>query len=240
MKTFFLTGISRGIGYEIFKLLGNDNHFIGITRNKIRFLQNFPLNISKNNAEILELDFDINVNESWSEYVERINIIVDNIDNNIDVFINNSGIAHFAPFDEFGYDIIKSEYFVNTIAPTILLKKVVSKMIEQKKGLIINISSIATQKTFENASIYSASKNSIIGLTKSLREEVRKHNLKIVNLFLGATNTEIWDERIRKEKNHLMISPENVANIIREIIKMSEYNDLMVEDITIKPKYGDL
>lgn len=240
MKTFFLTGISRGIGNEIFKLLSDSYYFIGTTRNKISFYEKHSELVSKDSLKILEIDLDNNPKEPWSDYLERINKEMNSIDSNIDIFVNNSGVAHFAPLIEINGDTIKSEYYVNSIAPTIIMKSVVSKMVEQKSGLIINISSIATKKTFENASIYSASKNSIIGLTNSLREEVRKHKIKVVNVFLGATNTEIWDEKIRVEKQHLMISPENVAKIIQNIIRMSEFDDLMIEDITIRPQYGDL
>lgn len=240
MKTFFLTGISRGIGNEIFKLLSDSYYFIGTTRNKIRFYEKHSELVSKNSLKILEIDLDNNPKEAWSDYLERINKEMNSIDSNIDIFVSNMGVAHFAPLIEVKGDTVKSEYYVNSIAPTIIIKSVVSKMVKQKSGLIINISSIATKKTFENASIYSASKNAIIGLTNSLREEVRKHNIKVVNVFLGATNTEIWDEKTREEKQHLMISPENVAKIIQYIIRMSEFDDLMIEDITIRPQYGDL
>lgn len=240
MKTIFLTGISRGIGSEIFKLLCNTYYFIGTTRKKINFYEKFPEAKSKSNIQILELDFNIYENEKWNEYIERILLNIGSIQSNIDIFVNNSGVAHFKPFEDININDLKSEYFVNTITPTIILKSVIQKMIKQKNGLIINISSIATKKTFTNASIYSASKNSFIGLTNSIREEVRKYNIKVVNLFLGATNTEIWDTKTRVEQSQLMIKPENVAKAVQEILLMSELDDLMIEEITIKPQNGDL
>ena len=240
MKTIFLTGISRGIGLEIFKLLKSSYNFIGTTRDLISFYNKFPEISGMDSIQIIEVDFDILPNENWSDYVERITTKINSLDLNIDIFINNSGVAHFAPLVELNSEIIKNEYFINSIAPTLIIQLIVQKMIKHNSGVIINISSIATKKIFENAAIYSASKNSIIGLTNSLREEVRKHNIKLINVLLGATNTEIWDNEIRDANSHRMISATNVATVIQNIIGLSELQDLMIEEIIIKPQFGDL
>lgn len=240
MKTIFLTGISRGIGLNIFKLLNSKHNFIGVTRNKLSFFGTVPSEINNHKNKILEIDFDITPEESWNSYYNKITSQINSLDCPIDVFINNSGVAHFAPFVELAEDALRNEYFVNSIAPTILMKLILSKMISQKKGLFINISSIATRKAFENASIYSASKSAIIGLTNSIREEVRKYNIKVVNLILGATDTDIWDENTRNEYRSRMILPENVAKIVDNIIELSEMEDFMIEEIVVKPQLGDL
>ncbi len=240
MKTIFLTGISRGIGLSIYSLLKSRYNFIGVTRNKSNFFQSIPEARNNQHLKILELDFDIRSEANWNEYIYKITSQINNLDLEIDIFINNSGVAHFAPFIELGEDIIRNEYFVNTIAPTILMKTILTKMISQKKGVIINISSVATKKAFGNASVYSASKSALVGLTNSIREEVRQHNIKVVNIFLGATDTDIWDENTRNEYRHRMILPGNIAKIIEQIIELSHFSDLMIEEITIKPQLGDL
>lgn len=240
MKTIFLTGISRGIGFAIFKLLKSSYNIIGTTRDLNSFNKKFPEKSAKDSTKIIEIDFDILTNESWNDYTERITTKLNLFDLNIDIFINNSGVAHFAPFVDLNSEIIKNEYFVNSLAPTLIIHKIVQQMVKQKKGVIINISSIATKKVFENASIYTASKNSIIGITNSLREEGRKHNIKVINVLLGATNTEIWDSDIRENSGHRMISASNVATVIQSLITLSELQDLMIEEIIIKPQFGDL
>lgn len=240
MKTIFLTGISRGLGSEIFKLLRTSFEIIGTTRNKKNFADKHSDVSAEQLNSIIELDLDIGTNCSWDEYLNKLVPMIDSIDKNIDVFINNSGVAHFMPFHNLGSDAIRNEFFVNSIAPTIILNRLIPKMIENRRGLIINISSVAAKKTFENASIYSATKTSIITLTNSIREEIRKYNIKIVNIFLGATDTEIWDEEIRNAHNSRMIKPENVAQIIKQIIYFSDYDDLMIEELIIKPQLGDL
>lgn len=240
MKTIFLTGISRGIGLEIFKLLRSSCNFIGTTRDIVRFNEKYPNFSEKNRNKIIEVDFDIYQSENWNEYLERITNKVNSIDRKIDIFINNSGVAHFAPLADIDSDILRSEIFVNSIAPTLIIQLIAQQMVKQKSGLIINISSIATKKVFENASIYSATKNSIIGLTNSLREEVRKSNIKIINILLGATNTEIWESEVRDINYERMISPVNVAKVIQKIVELSDLDDLMIEEIIIKPQLGDL
>jgi len=240
MKTIFLTGISRGIGLSIYKLLRTKHNFIGTTRHKSIFYEAFPEENNNPVCKILEIDFDFALDDNWNSYFEKITNEFNKLDIDIDVFINNSGVAHFAPFIDCNKDIIRNEYFVNTIAPTILMEFLLSKMVARKKGLIINISSIATKKTFENTSLYSASKSAIVALINSIREEVRKDNIKLINLFLGATFTDIWDENTKNQYRQRMILPENVAKIVEHLIELSDFPDFMVEEITIKPQLGDL
>ena len=66
------------------------------------------------------------------------------------------------------------------------MKSVLKGMIKQKRGHIINILSVAANTVFEDSSVYSASKAGLLAMSNSVREEVRRYNIKVSNLLPGA------------------------------------------------------
>lgn len=239
MKNIFITGISRGIGYSIFKLLSINHNVFGSTR-KIANLQQNNNETFFDLSKIIEIDFSDQINDSLDNYQKLLVNKIDNLNTHFDVFINNSGIATFKPFLEYETNSIENNIFVNMIAPIFLIQYFAKQMKEKKRGLIINISSVAVLKPFKNSSIYSSTKSAISTLINTIREELRDYNIKLINLYLGATNTEIWDSEARKELGYRMIQPDNVAQLIKSLIEMSENQDLTIEELVVRPQLGDL
>jgi short-subunit dehydrogenase len=111
-------------------------------------------------------------------------------------------------------------------------------MIENKSGTIINILSVAAKKIFTNSSIYAASKAGLELFSKVLREEVRELNIRIINIYPGATSTEIWPENAIDKFSDKMMSPEKLANFIYDIY--ANTSDLSPEEVVVRPITGDL
>jgi short-subunit dehydrogenase len=113
-------------------------------------------------------------------------------------------------------------------------------MISQKRGLIINISSVAALSRFTGSSIYSASKSALLTMSRILRDEVRKFGIKVVDILPGATDTDMWDKESRKLLGQKMMKPEDIAQVIYDTIEMNKLNRIITEELIIRPIGGDL
>jgi NADP-dependent 3-hydroxy acid dehydrogenase YdfG len=111
-------------------------------------------------------------------------------------------------------------------------------MISRNSGTIINILSVVTQKLFTNSSAYSASKSGLMAYSKVLREEVRNKNIRVLNVYPGATKTSIWPNNVLEKYSHRMITPEEIAKVVYQIY--IQKSNVVTEEILLRPIQGDL
>ena len=111
-------------------------------------------------------------------------------------------------------------------------------MIKRKKGTIINIISVAAEKVFTRSSAYAASKSGLLAYTNVLREEVRKYNIKVINILPGATNTPMWSDKVLEEYGDKIMKPENIARVLVSVYLQG--SDYVTEEIIMRPMIGDL
>jgi len=109
-------------------------------------------------------------------------------------------------------------------------------MIENKRGHIFNISSVAGIQAYEHGGSYSISKFAMQGLGKVLRKELMQHNISVTNLVPGATYTDSWSSAgIDRDR---FMEPEDLANIIFTISQLPART--VVEDVILRPMKGDI
>lgn len=233
MKNIFISGISRGIGFATAKQLSQKHNVFGSTRNKNEFFRN-PRNSFISQDNIFEIDF------LKKDNIEQLEKLLEPVQNEIQVLINNAGLVIFTPFEKSVFEDLKTQFEVNLYGSYFLTKQFLPSMLEKRQGLIINLISIAARKPFENSSLYGASKAALASMFDSIREETRRQKIKITNIVLGATYSEVWDEETRAELGLRMVQPESVAKIIDNLLDYSDSDDFMVEDLTIRPQFGDL
>jgi 3-oxoacyl-[acyl-carrier protein] reductase len=118
----------------------------------------------------------------------------------VDVLINNAGL--YIPSELMNEDerCLERQMQVNVFAPHFLSKFFAAKMIDQGKGHIINICSIASLEPVTRAGSYSISKTALLGLTKALREELRPAGVKVTAVLPGSTSNRfvVRDETFRQ------------------------------------------
>lgn len=132
----------------------------------------------------------------------------------LDILINTTGIGIIKPFESLSFDDLKKSIDVNLYGTFHLLRAFLPPMKEQKKGLIINIPGILGKTPMAGAMAYSASKYGLNGMMKSLREELKRTDIRITQFFLGGVDTRFWDTidlRVQREK---MIMAEEAAKAI--------------------------
>lgn len=233
-RTALVTGSTRGIGKETTLLLLKKGLNVIISSrsqdsvdNVIEeILDKFP----SKKENILGLKCDVS---KHSEVKTLVDVSVKRF-GRIDVLVNNAGIVYFKSI----MDTTEEEWdkIIDTNLKGVFLftKEVLPYMIENKSGVIINVSSGAGKYGFPNLSAYCASKFGVIGLTESVAKEVTDYNVKIMAISPGGVDTKMIKDIVKvgyNASNRNLIKPEEVANKIYDMIfnQNGYYNGQSVE-----------
>jgi 3-oxoacyl-[acyl-carrier protein] reductase len=140
----------------------------------------------------------------------------------IDILINNAGIAAFGKFLELEPKAWENIIQVNLMGTYYVTRAVLPNMIERKTGDIINISSTAGLSGNALTSAYSASKFAVLGLTDSLMQEVRKHNIRVTALTPSTVATNMAKELNLTDGNpDTVMQAEDMADLIIAQLKLN-------------------
>jgi NAD(P)-dependent dehydrogenase (short-subunit alcohol dehydrogenase family) len=154
----------------------------------------------------------------------------------LDVLINNAGIGIVKPALEHTFEEWQKTIAVNITAPFLLMKGLIPKM--AKGSSVVNILSIAAKTVFPNWSSYCMSKFALDGFTRSIREELRSSGIRVINIYPGSTNTDIWNNIPGHWPREQMIQPHDIADAIA--LALAQRSDVVVEDISLGPLGGVL
>ena len=199
MKNVIVTGGSRGIGKCLVENLAREGHNVLLNYNKSEKQAKKIQSDLKEEGITIEI-FKADVSKKV-EVKKMIEFAIKKWDN-IDVLINNAGIAKLQMFQ----DVTESDW--NEIIDTNLksafyaCQEVVPNMIHKKSGCIINISSIWGLVGASCETVYSISKAGIDALTKSLAKELGPSNIRVNSIAPGVINTDMnskLDEQIINE-----------------------------------------
>ena len=188
MKTVIVTGGSRGIGTEIVKQLARNNYNVVLNYNKSeKNAINIKEELLKENIKIEIFKADVSKRE---EVKELIKFTLEKF-NNIDVLINNAGISQIKLFTEITDDDWNSMIQTNLNSVFYCTQEVLENMIHNKKGCIINISSIWGITGGSCEVHYSTAKAGIDAMTKALAKELGPSNIRVNSIAPGAIMTEM-------------------------------------------------
>ncbi|MFA9390924.1 MAG: SDR family NAD(P)-dependent oxidoreductase [Prolixibacteraceae bacterium] len=183
-----VTGATSGIGYATAKILASNNYNVIITGRRTELLHELEENLIKStSAEVYSLNFDIREKD---QVEEAFNSLPEDW-RNIALLINNAGLSvGLEPLNE--GSIADWDQMIDTnIKGLLYVTKLVSNwMIPMKSGHIINISSIAGKEAYANGSVYCATKFAVEAITKSMRLDFLKHNIKVGSISPGMVETE--------------------------------------------------
>ena len=196
-KTAIITGASQGIGENLVRTFANQgSNVILISRNVKKLKKIFTSLKHLNNQYFQYYGADL----SNEENVQNIFKQIINENNKIDILINNAGITSdnllLRMSSKQWNDVINT----NLNSCFYCCKSVIKKMIKQKSGKIINISSIVGLIGNIGQTNYSASKAGIIGFTKSLAKEVASRNINVNTINPGYINTNMTNNIDVKDK----------------------------------------
>ncbi|OGU39318.1 MAG: hypothetical protein A2315_17510 [Ignavibacteria bacterium RIFOXYB2_FULL_35_12] len=229
----WITGASSGIGKAAAKEFARTGSKVFVSSRRKSELERLNTELNNENLSVEIFPCNIASSSNVNQTTKKILAI-----NNIDCLINNAGITSFKLAEENSINEIDDIISTNLLGPIYSIKSVLPSMIKQGGGTIINILSVVTKKVFSQSSAYSASKHGLIGYTNSLREEVRKHNVRIINVIPGATQTPMWNSEVREKYGDRMMTPEEIAQVI--VWLYLQKGNLVTEEIVLRPILGDL
>ncbi len=222
-KVILVTGASRGIGNNIAKNLAKENIVIANYNKSEIEAKKLKKDLEEKNINIDIIKADVCNRKQVQEMIKQ---ILDNY-GHIDVLINNAGISQYKLFTDITDNDWEEIMNTNLNANFIVTQEVVKNMIQNKEGLIVNISSIwgITGAAMEVA--YSTSKAGIIGLTKSLAKELGPSNIRVNAIAPGIINTEMNSKFSKEEINNIkeeiplekIGDPEEITKCIEWLIK---------------------
>ena len=210
-----LTGATGGIGSSILEMLNNVNaNIIASGTNTIK-LEKLKEKFNK----VAFKKFDISNHSEIEKFIEECN---EHFENKIDVLINNAGVTAdnlaIRMKDEEWNKVIN----INLTSSFLLSKHAIKKMLKNKRGKLINITSVVGHTGNVGQSNYAASKSGLIGMSKSLAQEYGKKNIKINCISPGFIKSEMTDKISEDYKETLLSKislerfgmPEDVANAV--------------------------
>ena len=230
-KNIWLTGASSGIGFEIAKALSKFKTNLILTSLNSEKLTNAIMKLqgdAKKYAFPMDISSESQVREAFEFISHEVGFP--------DILINNAGIFKPKSFIETKIEDFEETLNVNLRGVFNTTQSVLPAMLENDGGTIINIISITALQPFPNCSVYAASKAGMLALMQGIREEVRKNNIKIINIIPAATATEIWDKKFLEKNRNLMSSPKDIADLVVSTLQLCSSNTSMIEDIIIKPQ----
>ncbi len=203
MKNIIITGTSRGIGFELVKILAKKGHnILALSRNE-KPIEQLKL------SNVRSLPFDLNNPDDY----QKITNYISNHWKTVDILINNAGALLNKPFKNTSISDFEVIYKTNVFGVAETIRTVLPFF--RKNSHVVTISSmggVQGSMKFPGLSAYSSSKAAIITLTELLAEEYKDSGIAFNVLALGAVQTEMLEEAFPGYK--AQISANQMANYI--------------------------
>ena len=230
-KRCIITGATGGLGKQIakeFAQVGCNLFLTGRSNEKLELLKN-ELKTENQGIEIFYCSSDLTKIESVTNLIKNIREKF----SSIDVLINCAGNFPVKSLSESTIEEYDSCMNLNVRAPFVLSKEFSKDMIKNKWGRIVNIASSGAYNGLKNTSIYRSSKHALLGLTRSLTNELKEFNVRTYCFSPGPMKTEMGKEIINKENHKEKFETFMQTNEIAEflIFVISFENNLIAPEI---------
>ncbi len=241
-KVAIITGASSGIGYATALALSKAGAKVAIGARRTGMLSELEKKIKENGGEVYSQKLDVTKKNECNSFVDN----VLKKWGTVDILVNNAGLMPLSFFKNLKIDEWDQMIDVNIKGVLYCTGAVVTHMLENKSGHIINISSVAGRIVFPAGSVYCATKHAITAFSEGLRQElsVRK-NIRVTCIEPGVVATEltntITDESLQgfveNAKKMESLQAEDIANAI--VYAVESPNHVNVNEILIRPTTQD-
>jgi 3-oxoacyl-[acyl-carrier protein] reductase len=214
-KNIIITGASGGIGNSIVKKLYDNGANIIASGTRIEKLDE----LKKNFEKIKILKFDISQSNNIEEFIEN---ATKELGGNLDCIVNNAGITQDNLAIRMSLEEWKKVIDINLTSTFLMSKFAIKKMLKNKSGKIVNITSVVGHTGNLGQANYTASKAGIIAMSKSLSIEYAKKNINVNCISPGFIKTAMTDKIDEKFKEVIVSKipsarlgePEDIANAV--------------------------
>ena len=238
-KIALVTGATAGIGTATAEILAKNGYNLIITGRRKDLLDTLKNELGvKYKSDVLALNFDIRDRVETEDAIDNL----PETWKNIDVLINNAGLAAgLAPIQEGSVDDWDQMIDTNVKGLLYITRKVAPLMVKRGSGHIVNLSSIAAKETYENGNVYCATKHAVDALTKGMRIDLLKHNVKVTSISPGMVETEFSlvrfkGDKARADKVYEGLTPLSADDIAEAVwFALSRPAHVNINDMLIMP-----
>lgn len=217
-KVVVITGASSGIGAEMARLLAKYGAIPILTARSEDKLREVAATLDgAHGIEVMDVASDESVQRAMTAIKEKYG--------RIDILINNAGYGLFESFDRMELQAFREMMEVNYFGIIRCIQAVLPDMVKRREGHIINIASMAGKIGSPKSAAYSATKHAVLGMTNSLRHEVRKQGVTISSINPGPIRTAFFDKAdpsgdyLSRLPRWFILEPEKVAHAVLKVIR---------------------
>jgi NADP-dependent 3-hydroxy acid dehydrogenase YdfG len=237
-RVALVTGASKGIGRATALRLAQDgaNMVIAATSNDL--LQKVKGEFEGLGAESIAVRCDVTHLSECEDLVQQ----ALNRFGHIDILVNNAGVGFSGKIVDSDPKEAEQMVKVNILGVYYMTRLVLSSMIEQGRGDIVNIGSVAGLKYSPNFAIYSATKFAVRAFSEALRNEVQGHNIRVTLIHPGMTRTAFFDSftkggsPVPVDKGEIL-RPEHIADAIH--LALTRPDGVALNEVTVRPNWQE-
>ena len=201
-----VTGGSEGIGHAIAEALANEGSRVTITGRRE--------DVVRDVAEELGLDWIAGDVGSEEDAVRTVSSV-------IDILVNNAGYGLFKPLVDMTLEEMEGVYRTNVFGPFLMTREAARQFIQQGSGELINISSTSSLKGSAGRTAYGSSKFALRGMTECWRDELRRHNVRVMLVNPSEVMTDFAAKAgVEREPSDKKLRPEEIADAILGALKV--------------------
>jgi meso-butanediol dehydrogenase / (S,S)-butanediol dehydrogenase / diacetyl reductase len=229
-----VTGAGRGIGHVVATALAREGATVVLAARTRQQLAAIAAAIRERGGAALAIPTDVTQDAAVEAMVEQAIAEL----GRLDILVTAAGGASFGPVVATKPEDWDWMLAVNLRAVMVTCRAVLPMMIRQRRGTIINIASVATQRAIPGAAVYTATKAGVVGFSRVLAEELRMEGVRVGVLVPGAVDTPLWDTIPNSPDRSRMLRPEDVARAA--VLMASLAPGASLEELTLLPQGGIL
>ena len=228
-----VTGGTKGIGKAIIHRFAADGMPIATCARNKKDLASLREEVNREHSNVIHTHVaDLSKREGIKDFIAFIRMI----DQPVEVLVNNTGVFIPGLVHEEAEGSLEKMMNTNLYSAYHLSRGIIPQMMNDKRGHIFNLCSVASLNAYPNGGSYSISKFAMYGFSKALREELKEFSIRVTSILAGAVKTPSWDEVELPEERFM--KPEDIAETIHATYRLSKRT--VVEDIILRPQLGDI
>ena len=212
-RTALVTGAGKGIGRAVAHALARAGAAVGLVARTAADLERVAGELRERvpGARVVAAAADVADRAAVEGAVARVRAEL----GDVDVLVNNAGVAQFGTVLDMEPEAWEHIYRVNVLGTLHATRAVLGGMIARRRGDIINVASTAGEKGAATTAAYAGSKAAVLRLTESLAAEVRKHDVRVTAVLPSTVNTELAAAvGLKIGPAERMLQPEDVADLV--------------------------
>jgi short-subunit dehydrogenase len=220
-RAAIVTGASRGIGFALAEVLGEEGFALTITARKPEGIERAAQQLAEKGVEVEHLAANMADEDSVREVVQRHRDRY----GRLDVLVNNAGVGIGAAASEHQTKYVDMQLDVNLRAIVIFYRECLEMLLaagaEHRSALVVNMASIAGKSPQGWLSVYSATKAAVIAYTRAMNKEVATRGVKSTAFCPGFVDTDMTDFVKDTVPPEEMLRPTDIGEALRFLLRVS-------------------